>query len=115
MFSLRYPDAFQQFPAVFHIRIIVCQVLLSASQDASALLQATEGEHQCSASDFPRRFKCDSVPARAYLSAPGGVLPGHATRVQGVMRFPGCRALLTTELCQHAASTVSVLLRSPSL
>lgn len=62
--------------------------LLSASQDASALLQATEGEHQCSASGLPAPFQCVSVPACAYLSAPGGVLPGHATRVQAGDALP---------------------------
>ncbi|VCX27878.1 hypothetical protein BANRA_03743 [Escherichia coli] len=31
-----------------------------------------------------------------------GGLPWHATRVQAGEALPCCRALLTTELCQHA-------------
>ncbi|EIH02296.1 hypothetical protein EC50588_4639 [Escherichia coli 5.0588] len=104
MFSLRYPGCFPAVSCGVSYPDHRLSGLLSASQDASALLQATEGEHQCSVSGLPAPFQCDSVPACAYLSAPGGGLPGHATRVQAgeaLPRLQGASDDRTLPACAH--------------
>ena len=65
--------------------------------------------------DFPRRFSAIQFLPVHICQRLVAYYQGMQRAFKRVMRFPGCRALLTTELCQHAASTVSVLLRSPSL
>ncbi len=93
-------DAFQQFPAVFHIRIIVCQVFYLLLKTLQLCFKPQKVSINARSLDFPRRFS--AIQFLRVRLAPGGGLPGHATRVQAGEALPGCRALLTTELCQHA-------------
>ncbi len=108
-------DAFQQFPAVFHIRIIVCQVFYLLLKTLQLCFKPQKVSINARPLDFPRRFSAIQFLPVHICQRLVAYYQGMQRAFKRVMRFPGCRALLTTELCQHAASTVSVLLRSPSL
>ena len=108
-------DAFQQFPAVFHIRIIVCQVFYLLLKTLQLCFKPQKVSINARPLDFPRRFSAIQFLPVHICQRLVAYYQGMQRAFKRVMRFLGCRALLTTELCQHAASTVSVLLRSPSL
>ncbi|GCS42233.1 Uncharacterised protein [Escherichia coli] len=95
-------DAFQQFPAVFHIRIIVCQVFYLLLKTLQLCFKPQKVSINARSLDFPRRFSAIQFLRVHICQRMVADYQGTQRAFKRVRRFPGCRALLTTELCQHA-------------